>query len=60
MLENIYKVDGKFPDPYEIEEKLTGLKSDPDKRLEYQSALSELKESGLSSHPLLSRFSVES
>lgn len=57
MLENIYKVDGKYPDPYEIERELNLLRNDPDK---LKQSLSELKDSGLSSHPLLGRFFVES
>lgn len=57
MLEKIYKVDGKYPDPYEIERELTSLQADPE---ELKRSLSELKDSGLGSHPLLGRFFVES
>lgn len=57
MLENIYKVDGKYPDPHEVERKLRELASDTE---EYAKAKVELREAGLGSHPLLSRFFVES
>jgi hypothetical protein len=56
MLENIYRVDGKYPDPYEVESRLKQLTSDPE---EYTKAKDELREAGLGSHPLLSRFFVE-
>ncbi len=56
MLENIYRVDGKYPDPYEVESRLKQLTSDPE---EYTKAKAELRKAGLGSHPLLSRFLVE-
>lgn len=60
MLEDVYKVDGKYPDPHEIESRLKSLKSDPNREQELKQSLSELKDSGLSTHPLLGRFFVES
>ena len=60
MLEKIYKVDGKYPDPYQIEQELSSLQNDPAKERELKQSLSELKDSGLNSHPLLGRFFVES
>lgn len=60
MLENVYKVDGKYPDPYQIRQELDRLQTDPGSEKTYKRALSELSDSGLSSHPLLSRHSVES
>ena len=57
MLEKIYLVDGKYPDPYQIEQELNSLQNDPEK---LKQSLSELKDSGLNSHPLLGRFFVES
>jgi hypothetical protein len=60
MLENIYRVDGKYPDPYQIEQELNSLQNDPVREKELKQSLSELADSGLSSHPLLGRFFVES
>jgi hypothetical protein len=60
MLEKIYRVDGKYPDPYEIERELKSLQNDPAKERELKRSLSELEESGLNAHPLLGRFFVES
>jgi hypothetical protein len=57
MLENIYRLDGKYPDPHEIESRLKQLASDPE---EYKKAKAEIREAGLGSHPLLNRFFVES
>ena len=57
MLNDIYRVDGKYPDPYEIENKLKSLKNS---EIAYNSALKELREAGLHQHPLLKQFSVES
>jgi hypothetical protein len=56
MLNDIYKVDGKYPDPYEIEERLKQLKTPS----EYRSAIAEIRSAGLDKHPLLKQFSVES
>jgi hypothetical protein len=60
MLENVYKVDGKYPDPYQIRQELDRLEDEPGPKITYKRALSELSDSGLSRHPLLSRHSVES
>ena len=60
MLEKIYRVDGKYPDPYQIEQELKSLRDDPAKEKELKQSLSELEDSGLNSHPLLGRFFVES
>lgn len=60
MLNDIYKVDGKYPDPYEIENRLDVLKKSPNSEISYNAALKEIKEAGLDQHPLLRRFSVES
>lgn len=60
MLENIYRVDGKYPDPYQIERELSSLKNDPVREKEFKQSLSELTDAGLHSHPLLGRFFVES
>lgn len=57
MLNDIYRVDGKYPDPYEIENELNKLKNS---EIKYKSALKEVREAGLDQHPLLRRFSVES
>jgi hypothetical protein len=57
MLENIYRIDGKYPDPHEIERELKNLSSDPEK---FSKAKAELYDAGLDSHPLLGRFFVES
>lgn len=57
MLENIYRVEGKYPDPHEVERELKRLSESPE---EYAKAKAELLEAGLGSHPLLSRFLVES
>lgn len=59
MLDSIYKVEGKYPDPNQIENELNFLRSDPSRKREYSESLSEIRSSGLSSHPLLSRFFVE-
>lgn len=60
MLENIYRIDGKYPDPYQIEQELNSLQNNPVKEKEFKQSLSELSDSGFSSHPLLGRFFVES
>jgi hypothetical protein len=60
MINEVYKVDGKYPDPYEIENKLKQLKESLDSEREYRSAVSELREAGLGTHPLLGQFFVES
>jgi hypothetical protein len=60
MLENVYKVDGKYPDPYQIRQELDRLEVEPGPKITYNQALSELSDSGLSSHPLLFHHSVES
>lgn len=60
MLDNIYRIDGQYPDPQQIETELNRLKSDPTKEQEYKESLSELESAGLSSHILLNRFFVES
>jgi hypothetical protein len=56
MIDNVYKVEGKYPDPYEIESKLEEMAKDPNRELEYAESLDEVIESGLKSHPLLNRF----
>ena len=60
IIDHVYRVDRKFPDPYQVREVINDLASDPQKKKEYGIALQELKNSGLSSHPLLRQFSVES
>jgi hypothetical protein len=60
MIDDVYKVDGKYPDPYEIQERLGQLKESPDSDLQYKSAVAELREAGLGTHPLLGQFFVES
>lgn len=60
MLNDIYRIEGRYPDPYEIENKLNKLKSSPELEKSYNSALKEIREAGLSNHPLLRRFYVES
>lgn len=57
MLENVYRIDKKYPDPHEIERELKRLSSDPE---EYAKAKAEIREAGLGSHPLLSHLLVES
>lgn len=56
MIDNVYKVEGKYPDPYEIESKLEEMSKDPNRELEYTESLDEVRKSGLKSHPLLNRF----
>jgi hypothetical protein len=56
MIDNVYKVEGKYPDPYEIESKLEEMAKDPNRETEYAESLDEVRESGLKSHPLLNRF----
>lgn len=60
MISDIYKIDGKYPDPYQIRAKLDELKNSPAQEKQYEQALKEVQESGLDSHPLLGRFFVES
>ena len=60
MLESIHKIDGKYPDPHQIEERLAEMRNDPKREREYAESLKEIESSGLSSHPLLGRFFVES
>jgi hypothetical protein len=52
MISDIYKVEGKYPDPHEIEQEILNAQSEE----EYNRILSEISDSGLASHPLLSRF----
>lgn len=54
IFDNVYKVDGKYPDPYEVRAELDRLRSNPETKVEYKRALAELSSSGLSRHPLLS------
>lgn len=56
MLEKVYYIGEMYPDPYEIE---TKLESSIGTKI-HNKMLSEVREAGLSSHPLLSRFFVES
>ena len=56
MINDIYKVDGKYPDPYEIESKLEEMAKNSDKQTEFSESLEEVRESGMNSHPLLGRF----
>ena len=60
MISDIYRIEGKYPDPQEIEKRLKELSADPSSEFQYKDALSEISESGLSDHPLLQRFFVES
>lgn len=60
MLNDIYRVDGRYPDPHEIENRLDVLKKSPNSVVAYDAALKEIREAGLDQHPLLRRFSVES
>jgi hypothetical protein len=60
MISDIYKIDGKYPDPYQIENELSALKNSEGSESEYKKSLKEIRESGLDSHPLLGRFFVES
>jgi hypothetical protein len=60
MISDIYKIEGKYPDPQEIEKRLKELSTDPNSEFQYKDALAEISESGLDSHPLLERFFVES
>jgi hypothetical protein len=60
MISDIYKIEGKYPDPYEIERELEAMRRDPNREHELIESLSELKGSGFNSHPLLGRFFVES
>lgn len=59
MFEDIYLVDGKYPDPHSVENKLDELKNSGDDE-EYKKAVTELRKAGMGSHPLLGRFFVES
>jgi hypothetical protein len=60
MISDIYRIDGKYPDPHQIEDKLSALKNSEGLEAEYKKSLEEIRESGLDSHPLLGRFFVES
>jgi hypothetical protein len=60
MLQDVYKLEGKYPDPHEIKDRLTKLLKNSSLKDEYIKTLKEVKSSGLSSHPLLRRFFVES
>lgn len=60
MISDIYKIDGMFPDPHQIEARLDELKNSPRREREYRESLKEVRDSGLDSHPLLGRFFVES
>jgi hypothetical protein len=60
MISDIYKIDGKYPDPHQIEAKLDLLKNTSGEEIKYKKSLKEVRQSGLSTHPLLRRFFVES
>lgn len=59
MISDIYLIDGKYPDPYQIKNALKDLKQS-NKSNEYKKALNEIQESGLHTHPLIQPFFVES
>jgi hypothetical protein len=60
MFESVYKIDGRFPDPHEVKNRLKKMAKDPSKEMEYKESLKEVKEAGMSDHPLLGQFFVES
>lgn len=53
MISDVYKIDGKYPDPYEIEKRLEEVKGNQE---EYKKSLKEVKDSGMHAHPALDRF----
>lgn len=55
-LDKVYLVDEKYPDPYQIRD-IVLQTTDPDR---LKSLLSDIDQTGMSSHPLLSKFFVES
>jgi hypothetical protein len=60
MFESVYRIDGKFPDPHEIKNRLKEMSNDPSREMEYKESLREVEEAGMADHPLLGRFFVES
>jgi hypothetical protein len=56
MMSNIYRIEGKYPDPQQIKHTLESFRGTED----YTKILQEVKESGMSKHPLLEKFFVES
>lgn len=60
MFESVYKIDNRFPDPYEVKRRLKDMAKDPEKEIEYKKSLREVEEAGMSDHPLLGQFFVES
>jgi hypothetical protein len=56
MIHNVYRVDGKYPDPHDL---LRRVKNAPDGR-ERDLILSAIRSAGLASHPLLLPLFVES
>jgi len=59
MFESVYRIDGRFPDPHEIKNRLKEMAKDPSKEMEYKESLKEVKEAGMSDHPLLGNFSLK-
>lgn len=56
MMSDIYRIEGKYPDPQQIKQVLESYKGTED----YPEMLREVREAGMSKHPLLERFFVES
>jgi hypothetical protein len=56
MISDIYRIEGRYPDPYQIRSYLERVKGTG----EFYSALEEITQAGLQNHPLLERFFVES
>lgn len=60
IFESVYKIDGRFPDPHEVKSLLKKMSDDPSREMEYKKSLKEVEEAGMSNHPLLGQFFVES
>lgn len=56
MISDIYRIDGKYPDPYQIKSYLEQVRNTG----KFSEALQEISQAGLQNHPLLERFFVES
>jgi hypothetical protein len=56
MMSDIYRIDGRYPDPNQIRNILEKSKNAPN----FQELLDEIKDSGMADHPVLESFFVES
>jgi hypothetical protein len=56
MISDIYRIEGRYPDPYQIKSYLERVRGTDD----FNDVLQEIAQAGLQNHPLLERFFVES